>query len=58
MGNIKIDTKFDRAKWGGSGALYLKSAIAGVDSASEDCRLAVCTACLRVEGWVLRDWAL
>ena len=40
---------------GSSGALYLKSAIAGINSSPEACFCVDCTVIICVEEWVLRN---
>ena len=57
MDRLKI---FRCVRWshtsrGSSGALYLKSAIAGVNSFPEGCSCVVCAVFVCVEEWVLRN---
>ena len=55
MSAAKTCCNEDHTSRGSSGALYLKSAIAGVDSYFEGSIRVVCAAADCVEEWVLRD---
>ena len=48
--------KFDHARWGGSGALYLQSAVAGFNSLHEAFLAGACLRASGVEDWSLRQW--
>lgn len=51
-----LELKFGHARWGGSGALYLQSAIAGFNSLLEAFFIESCLLASGVDDWSLCQW--